>query len=96
MCDLAEILRLSPSGLTRRLDALVRRGWVERRPSVDDRRVLFAHLTAAGRSALEDAAPTHVASVRRHVLEPLGPERLHDLGRIMDTLRRGLSPDSES
>ena len=33
MCDLAAPLQLSPSGLTRRLDGLVRMGVVERRPS---------------------------------------------------------------
>ena len=33
MCDLAARLQLSPSGLTRRLDGLVRGGLVERRPS---------------------------------------------------------------
>ena len=48
MCDLAQALRLSPSGLTRRLDGLVRHGLVERRSSPTDRRVMHAHLTDAG------------------------------------------------
>src|SRR5262245_14427217 len=38
MCDLAGQLRLSPSGLTRRLDGLVRGGLVARVPSDCDRR----------------------------------------------------------
>ena len=38
MCDLAEALHLSPSGLTRRLDGLVRRGLVARRWTGDARR----------------------------------------------------------
>src|SRR5688572_31551830 len=33
MCDLAEVLQLTPSGATRRLDGLVKSGWVERRNS---------------------------------------------------------------
>src|SRR5436190_21839498 len=53
MCDLATRLQLSPSGLTRRLDGLVRMGVVERRPSERDRRVMLAVLTEHGWSYLE-------------------------------------------
>ena len=45
MCDLAAALRLSPSGLTRRLDGMVKAGWVERASCSADRRVMYAHLT---------------------------------------------------
>ncbi len=48
MCDLAARLQLSPSGLTRRLDGLVRAGLVERRPSDQDRRVMLAVLNDHG------------------------------------------------
>jgi DNA-binding MarR family transcriptional regulator len=48
MCDLAGALQLSPSGLTRRLDGMVRNGWVERASCATDRRVMWAHLTPAG------------------------------------------------
>ena len=51
MCDLAARLQLSPSGLTRRLDGLVRAGVVERRPSETDRRVMLAVLTPHGAAA---------------------------------------------
>ncbi|MSX94377.1 MAG: MarR family transcriptional regulator, partial [Actinobacteria bacterium] len=61
MCDLAGALRLSPSGLTRRLDGLVKVGWVERESSASDRRVMYAHLTRTGRSKMDEAAPHHVA-----------------------------------
>src|SRR5713101_3924185 len=66
MCDLAARLHLSPSGLTRRLDGLVRQGLVGREPSVDDRRVTLAVLDDAGRAVLEAAAPVHLDGVRRH------------------------------
>ena len=42
MCDLAQTLRLSPSGLTRRIDGLAKQGYVTREPSADDRRVMLA------------------------------------------------------
>lgn len=88
MCDLADELQLSPSGLTRRLDGLVRRGWVERTSCSSDRRVSYAHLTDDGRATMERAAPDHVASVRRHLLDPLGTEGVRRLGELFATVRQ--------
>lgn len=87
MCDLATSLRLSPSGLTRRLDGLVRAGWVERAACGDDRRVMHAHLTDAGREKMETTAPDHVASVRRHFFDPLGAPGAQQIGELFDKLR---------
>jgi DNA-binding MarR family transcriptional regulator len=90
MCDLAEQLHLSPSGLTRRLDGLVREGLVARVPSEVDRRVLLAELTATGRRRLEEAAPTHVDSVRRRLLDPLSAAQVRQLGEIFTAVRAAL------
>lgn len=87
MCDLAQALQLSPSGLTRRLDGMVKNGWVERASCASDRRVMYAHLTATGRAKMEEAAPTHVASVRKHVIEPLGADGLQELGQLFGKVR---------
>lgn len=87
MCDLATELQLSPSGLTRRLDGLVRQGWVERASCDSDRRVTYAHLTAKGRKTMELAAPDHVASVRTHLLDPLGPKGVDQLGALFARIR---------
>ncbi len=87
MCDLAGRLHLSPSGLTRRIDGLVRTGLVRREPSVEDRRVMRAVLTPAGRSAIEAAAPTHVDGVRRHLLDHLDRDQIRALGQTWATVR---------
>jgi DNA-binding MarR family transcriptional regulator len=97
MCDLAERLHLSPSGLTRRLDGLVRQGLVVREPSAADRRVTLAVLTDGGNAALEAAAPTHVDGVRRHFLGHLNRAQVRQLGNAFDTLRRRRTrPDTAS
>src|SRR3954451_6797451 len=93
MCDLAGALRLSPSGLTRRLDGLVRHGLVERKAATDDRRVMHAHLTDAGNELLQRAAPDHVASVRRHLLDPLDAAQIDQLAVIFGIVRAGLLAD---
>jgi DNA-binding MarR family transcriptional regulator len=90
MCDLAQALQLSPSGLTRRLDGMVKNGWVERTSCASDRRVMYAHLTDAGRTKMQSAAPAHVESVRRHVLEPLGADGVQQLGDVFGRIRQHL------
>ncbi len=90
MCDLAASLRLSPSGLTRRLDGLVKAGWVDRSACSADRRVMYAHLTEIGMAKMDAAAPDHVESVRRHFFEPLGPEGVQQLGELFGRIRKHL------
>jgi DNA-binding MarR family transcriptional regulator len=91
MCDLANSLQLSPSGLTRRLDGLVRSGLVERVACPSDRRVMFAALTPAGHDKLVDAAPDHVASVRNRFLKGLTKGQVGALGDIFDIVRANLT-----
>ena len=90
MCDLAARLQLSPSGLTRRLDGLVGAGLVERRGSEHDRRVMLAALTPKGLSTLERAAPVHVESVRRHVIDQLDESELKVFAGVFQKIRAGL------
>jgi DNA-binding MarR family transcriptional regulator len=90
MCDLAARLQLSPSGLTRRLDGLVRTGLVERRPSEVDRRVMLAVLTAKGEAALTRAAPTHVESVRARIFDQIDERDIPAMERVFRAIHDGL------
>jgi len=96
MCDLADLLQLSPSGLTRRLDGLVKAGFVTREPSTDDRRVMLASLTPNGFAALEAAAPDHVASVRRHLFDHLDSAQVDEMASIFQAIRNGLATNGAS
>ena len=91
MCDLAERLQLSPSGLTRRLDGLVKAGLVRREPSTADRRVMMATLTDAGMAALQESAPHHVDSVRRRVFDHLDDEQVDYMASIFAAIGKGLA-----
>jgi len=90
MSELAALLLLSPSGLTRRLDGLVRAGLVERRSCPSDRRGALGALTPKGAARLEEAAPTHVAGVRRYVIDALGADGLRDLGAVLGRIDTAL------
>ena len=90
MCDLATLLHLSPSGLTRRLDGLVKAGFVTREPNPGDRREMLALLTPSGFKKLESAAPDHVDSVRTYMLDHLSSDQISQLGAIFNSLKIGL------
>lgn len=90
MCDLADLLQLSPSGLTRRLDGLVKAGHVAREASTDDRRVMLATLTPSGFAALAAAAPDHVASVRRHIFDHLDSTQVDAMASVFQAIKEGL------
>jgi DNA-binding MarR family transcriptional regulator len=91
MTDLAHRLRLSPSGLTRRLDGLVRAGYVERRSCPSDRRVMYAALADPGMEFLRVVAPDHVDSVRRHFLDGCDSADLAVLARVFGRIRSRLA-----
>ena len=76
MCDVAESVVLSRSGLTRLVDRLERDGYVERVSCADDARGAYARLTDAGREKLRDAATTHLEGIRRHFLSHFEPSEL--------------------
>ena len=84
MSDLADLLALSRSGLTRRIDGLVKAGLVLRHSCPNDGRGTMAQLTDTGAARLAEAAPTHVAGVRRYLIDVLGG----DLEGLAEGLRR--------
>lgn len=90
MCDLAENLQLSPSGLTRRFDGLVRSGHVAREGSRDDRRVMMGVITESGLALLEQTAPLHLDSVRRRIFDHLDSTQVDMLASIFIAINEGL------
>jgi len=76
MSELSDQVVQSRSRLTQRIDRLAQRGWVRRERCPQDRRGAFAVLTDDGFAALAEAAPMHVASVRRHLVDRLDPSQL--------------------
>jgi DNA-binding MarR family transcriptional regulator len=84
--DLAGMLLLTPSGVTRLLDGLEQAGWVERASCASDRRVTYAVLTATGREKLHEAAKAHVAQVRAFFEERFSSKELDQLAALLGRL----------
>lgn len=93
MAELAEASLVSPSGLTRRVEGLEAAGLVSRRSCSTDGRGSLAVLTEEGRRRLSEAAPTHVAGVRRHLVDQLSPTELAVLGEALGRVAARLSPE---
>ncbi len=88
MSALAEAAFLSPSGLTRLVDRLVRAGLVQREQCPTDARVIFAALTPRGMEVFQDAARTHVRGIRSHFLDRLAPAERRQLRRSLENLTK--------
>ena len=86
MHELAELCGLSPSGLTRRFDNMVRAGLVDRNKCDDDRRGVWAVLTEAGRQRFLEASPEHLEAVRRHFIAPIDADQLELLTSICERI----------
>lgn len=85
LSELASVLLLSRSGITRLVDRLVDTGLVERQACPTDRRGAFAAITAEGRSRLRRAAPTHLRGVQEHFIARLDE---HELEAIRSGLEK--------
>jgi DNA-binding MarR family transcriptional regulator len=78
------------SHVVRRLE---NRGLVERFPCPEDGRATNTRLTPEGWDAVVAAAPGHVNTVRRHVLDSLTPTQLKQLRDVTETLLSSLDPE---
>lgn len=80
--ELARVLQWEKSRLSHHLGRMETRGLVLRRSCSDDGRGAFAVVTAAGRRAIEQAAPGHASAVRRLVFDALTGEEVDALQTI--------------
>jgi DNA-binding MarR family transcriptional regulator len=90
MSELATMLLDSKSKLTYQIDRLERAGLVRRRSCPNDLRAVYAVLTDAGRRKLEQAAPSHVATVRELFVDILTPAQLTMLAEVLGAVSRRL------
>lgn len=81
------------SRLTHQITRMAGRGLLERQVVSSDPRGAFIALTDAGFQAIRDAAPRHVAQVRRWFLDALTPEQLDALAEIAESVLTGLEAD---
>lgn len=82
MHELAQLVLLSRSSITRLADQLEKRGYLERQPDPEDRRGSYAALTTAGEQALRSAWPLYAAAIAQHFGRFLSDEEAQTLFRV--------------
>lgn len=91
LIDLAQRILWSKSRLSHHLDRMASRGLIRREKSPTNSRATVVVLTADGLAAIEEAAPEHVASVRRHFIDLLTEHQIEALGDATETVIDHLS-----
>ena len=86
MCDLAEEVQLSRSGLTRLVDRLEREELIERCSCEHDARGSYACLTALGNERLAEARETHLRVVKEHFLSRFSERELSVLADMWERI----------
>jgi DNA-binding MarR family transcriptional regulator len=89
MSDLASRVVLSPSGVTRAVDQLERKGLVERCVFEGDKRGHLATVTSEGRAFLRRATKAHLQGLREHFLNHLSRTDLEHLASAMEAVLTG-------
>lgn len=93
MCDLADNLRLTRSGLTRRMDGVLKKKLVTRAQSTEDGRVAYAQLTPKGADLLRTAAPHHLRSVRGRMIDLLTAAEVKAIGSAFQKISESLETE---
>ncbi len=86
MALLADSLSHSRSRVTHTVRRMEAAGLVNRESCESDGRGVEAVLTDRGHETLREAAPTHVAGVRRFLVDLVDPEDLEAVGRVFNAV----------
>lgn len=99
MSELAARTLSSKSRLSHQIARMEAAGLVVREHCSEDRRGAWAVLTDHGFARLVQAAPEHVESVRRHLVDVLTPKEFAQLGvltgKVADHLQQCIEADSD-
>lgn len=83
--ELAQRLQVTKGNLVGLIDRLTERGWVERVPDPEDRRVNKVRITAEGKTLLEKVYPDQLAAVEV-LMTRLGQDEVDSLKSLLKKL----------
>jgi DNA-binding MarR family transcriptional regulator len=83
--EVSDRLALSLPGASRTVDALLRRGWVERREDPNDRRMKRVGITSAGRGIVDRIETARLAGLEQYATS-LTPEQRTRLSEALSDL----------
>jgi len=92
--ELGSELGWEKSRISHHISRMCARGLVRKEPCPTDQRGMYVVLTSEGRRAIRAAAPAHVESVRRYVVDVLSREQFAGLGDVARVVLEVLSTTS--
>lgn len=96
MCQLAERVLLSRSGVTRLADRLEKLGWIERVGCERDGRSTYIRLTEAGLQKREEAWPVFRSQIELLFASQLKPNQITQVGHTFRELVLKMEPSFEA
>jgi DNA-binding MarR family transcriptional regulator len=93
--QLGHALHWEQSRLSHQLSRMARRGFITREESPGDARGALVALTGAGRTAVEAAAPGHVAAVRQLIFGQLDSAQAAAFGQAFDAILAALDSEQQ-
>ena len=95
--ELAERCDVTRGTITGLLDGLERMGYIERRSSAEDRRMLTVHLTPQGVALIDESLPKHFCGMKEMIKRAnLSKEEQEQLISILKKIRDALPALTES
>ena len=86
MSELADSVVMSAGGLTRLLDKMVEEGLIERVLDPEDRRLVYARLTDAGRELAAELMQAHQQRIKEYVVQHLSEEEVGTVRRAFERI----------
>ena len=87
--EIANLTYKDPASVTRILDILQKKGWVNRQPIPGDRRAYGLHLTKEGKNLVKKVTP--IAKRMRAIgLEGVSPKELEMLKKTLNTIYKNM------
>jgi DNA-binding MarR family transcriptional regulator len=96
LTELAAVMLWSKSRLSHHITRMQSRGLVARKECADDARGSIIVLTQAGLRAIQEAAPGHVAAVRRHFIDLLTEDELEVIAAVTTRVVERLTTAGEA
>ena len=93
MSELAEKTILSRSRLSHRIKYMEGKGWVERQKCASDKRGTWAVMTTKGWNTIVKAAPDHVASIRKRLIDQISKADQANIAKIFEKVESNLRKD---
>lgn len=98
MTAVAKLMKVTTGTLTKAMDGLTRKGYVERERSKQDKRVVWVSLTEKGRMAYahhEDFHRKMIANIKSELPEQETPVLIYTLAKLIDYFQQAYGIDEE-